>query len=51
MKNKNKKQKDAFEVFKNYKCDGQYTMRINGDKIEIVEEMAEKCCKQYNKNR
>ena len=27
-----------FDIFKNYKCDGQLVMNFNGTEIEIVEE-------------
>ena len=31
-----------FDVFKDYKCDGQYKMELDGDNIKIVEEQKEK---------
>lgn len=40
-KNKDKKDKKDnynFDVFKNYKCDGQYKMMFNDNKVDIVEE-------------
>lgn len=39
--NNSSKDKDPFEVFKNYKCDGQLAMQFNGDNIMIQEEPKE----------
>ena len=49
MKNNKDKNKDKAtkSVWDNYKCDGQYMMQFNKDKIDIVEEKPE----QIHKNK
>lgn len=39
--NNSNESKDTFEVFKNYKCEGQLVMQFNGENIIIQEEPKE----------